>query len=70
MPCSDNFFRFQSNYDKFMIRKARETNSPIQQSPPRKLASPRQIGRLSPILNILQKEQEMRKQMLNIDTPA
>eukprot|EP00347_Sterkiella_histriomuscorum_P019499 403341396 len=70
LPCSDNFFRFQGNYDKFMQNKARETNSPIQHSPPRKLASPRQMNRLSPINNILNKEQEQRRQMLNIDTPA
>ncbi|CDW90010.1 myosin light chain kinase [Stylonychia lemnae] len=70
LPCSDNFFRFQGNYDKFMQKKARETNSPISYSPPRQLASPKQIGRLSPINNLLNKEQQMRKQMLNIDTQA
>ena len=30
LPCSENFFRFQSNYDKFMQHKAQETNSPPQ----------------------------------------
>jgi len=44
-----------------MQKKARETNSPISYSPPRQLASPKQIGRLSPINNLLNREQEMRR---------
>lgn len=65
LPCSQNFFRFQSNYEKYMDDKSKCQQDP---SRTRQIASPKYLMRLSPVDNILTKSGELKKRSFNIDT--
>lgn len=67
LPCSENFFRFQNNYDKVMNDKNQNQDKPT--TPTRLIASPRFITSLSPVNSFVAKSDELNKRvLLNINT--
>lgn len=56
LPCSENFYRFKNNYDKFMEEKnGKNTVKPES----KRIASPRLINNLSPVNMIKKKSGEL-----------
>jgi hypothetical protein len=68
LPCSENFYRFKKNYEKFIAQGPKSSeNSPkdgssksqnLEQQQPQKkqIASPKIIGRMSPINNMIERK--------------
>lgn len=50
LPCSENFYRYKKNYEKYMTTN-KDGDAPKQETneKPQLIASPRHISKLSPI---------------------
>jgi hypothetical protein len=57
LPCSENFYRFKNNYDKFMEKKSGQQQHKTET---RRIASPRLINNLSPVNMIKKKSGELK----------
>lgn len=51
LPCSENFYRYKKNYEKYMVtsKEGGEQPKPEGGDKPQLIASPRHISKLSPI---------------------
>lgn len=68
LPCSENFYRFKKNYEKFVTQGAKSSeNSPKSsttasasaaggETKKTSIASPKIMGRMSPINNMIDKK--------------
>lgn len=73
LPCSENFFRFQKNYDKLAAENGAKQASPkagAANASPRQIASPKFLTSLSPVNSYLTRSAELRARNFTTNTEA
>lgn len=71
LPSSENFFRFQANYEKIAQEggnTAIKKNAASPTTSPRRIASPKFLKQLSPLTQYLSIQDEVKNRMFTVNT--
>ena len=56
LPCTENFFRYQKNFEKYVNSEENKTEKKEEEQKTKIIASPRMIAKLSPMASLAKKE--------------
>ena len=56
LPCTENFFRYQKNFEKYVNSEENKTENAEGEQKTKIIASPRMIAKLSPMASLAKKE--------------